>query len=249
MGLLSAIVPAAIGAVGGFLGQKEANKANIQQAQLATATNVAEAAKNREFQERMSSTAHQRAIADLRAAGLNPILAAQNPASSPSGAQGQAIRPAELKSSLGAGVSSGLQAARVGQEIEMNQARIQTERARAGNLEASTQLTYAREALADQEFRFNENHWLRLRASLQQQRINLTKAQAEAMVKEVARAENTAKAYEAADKYLERLNFPPEERSLIIETFKKDPRVGAAWVGARTFGEGVSGFFGGMFGE
>lgn len=96
-----------------------------------------EAEKNREFQERMSSTAHQREIEDLKKAGLNPALSAHGGASSPSGSMPSLP---DLGESMSRGINSGLMVQRAKAEIGLLKA--QTDSASASavktNQEAET---------------------------------------------------------------------------------------------------------------
>lgn len=70
--------------------------------------NSAEALANREWQEHMSSTAYQRAVEDMRKAGLNPILAYANGGASTPGGSGATITGASMgmPSSSALGVST-----------------------------------------------------------------------------------------------------------------------------------------------
>lgn len=120
-----AIMSAGIAAGASILGGLLTNSSSARRANDAFMREQLSAREQMAFQERMSSTAHQREVADLRAAGLNPILSAGGKgASSPSGASA-AGHMAPTTDWLGQGVSSAMEGAKTSSAVQAQQAVIE----------------------------------------------------------------------------------------------------------------------------
>jgi hypothetical protein len=129
-GVDDVLIGAAIGGLGSFFTNQtnsdnveKTNANNLAIARETTAANMAEAQRNRDYQERLSNSAYQRTMADMAAAGLNPILAYQKGgASTPSGGQGTAVsakmEPFHSTNIAGEAVNTAMALRRANQENE-----------------------------------------------------------------------------------------------------------------------------------
>lgn len=120
--LTAGLVAGGVGSAFGFM----SNKDNVEAQREANAANIAMAREQMQFQERMSNSAHQREMADMQRAGLNPILAAKyGGASSPSGASGSIQAPrSETASIVRDSINSGFSAANLAADLDIKNANV-----------------------------------------------------------------------------------------------------------------------------
>lgn len=130
--MFGAILGAASQLAGGLINksaQSSANRTNVNIMRETNEFNAKEAQLNRDFQVRQSNSAYQRAMQDMKKAGLNPMLAySLGGASTPSGGQatasGTTVQAETMGDALSQAFHSAQEARRLKSELKLQDANL-----------------------------------------------------------------------------------------------------------------------------
>ncbi|AXH75960.1 MAG: DNA pilot protein [Microviridae sp.] len=101
------------------------NKQNSLAAESANSFNAEQAKLNRDFQERMSNSAYQRQMADMKSAGVNPMLSINaGGAQTPGGGSASAVTPKDTQMNVLGGISTALEYQKVQQQEDLADAAV-----------------------------------------------------------------------------------------------------------------------------
>lgn len=220
-GILGGPAGASIGgAVGSFLGGEDQRESSAQATDLAYARNAEQAQlqrnwasqeastarqfnelqaqKQMDFQERLANSAHQREVADLRAAGLNPILSGTGGMGSatPVGASAHASAPSGSAASAPAQAMLDIvtPALSTAMNLSMAQAEIAKKEADVKNVESETRFRDT-SGVAESDARIAT---MVIEQGLKSEQASLTRAQIDKVQPEIAEILARAKSHVAA---------------------------------------------------
>lgn len=144
-GVSLAFLPLLVGGLAGLAGgiggalinsgsQADANKMNMDIAKMNNDANLNAMLVQQEYQTKMSNTAYQRSTADMKAAGINPMMAVQQggastPSASAIAAQQVRVESEQRGEALKAAAQSAMEIMRLDRELKQSDSQIELNRA------------------------------------------------------------------------------------------------------------------------
>lgn len=151
MGFFTGLGAGLLSGVGSLFGAQQQNQMSEIEGHRNRSFNEWQAELDREFQERMSSSAVQRSKQDMEAAGINPLLAVQNPASTPSGAAASAGGIPSYENELGQALNSAMDAKRLSLAVTKQKEEVENLKESNKKIAADTSLTKTQEKVLTKE--------------------------------------------------------------------------------------------------